>query len=77
LNIAGFREIYGYNHLVRQNYITFFQKHLEWNKMSANYNTALVIFQRYILLMTWRIQIDYLIAQNMILGKKLLIITIK
>ena len=40
MNVSDFKEIYDYNHLVRQNYINFFQKNFEWDEMTTNYNTA-------------------------------------
>ena len=40
MNVSDFKEIYDYSHLVRLNYINFFQKNFEWDEMTTNYNTA-------------------------------------
>lgn len=53
LNISDFREIYNYNHLVRQNYITFFQENFEWKEMTRNYNTAWLSIKDTLLHIIW------------------------
>jgi uncharacterized damage-inducible protein DinB len=53
LNTTDFREIYGYNHLVRQNYIAFFQKNLEWDEMIENYNIAWLSIKDTLLHIIW------------------------
>ena len=53
LNISDFRGIYNYNHLVRQNYITFFQENFEWKEMTRNYNTAWLSIKDTLLHIIW------------------------
>ena len=53
MNITDFREIYDYNHLVRQNYIAFFQKNLEWDEMTENYTTAWLSLKDTLLHIIW------------------------
>jgi uncharacterized damage-inducible protein DinB len=53
LNVSYLKEIYDYNHLVRQNYITFLQKKLEWDEMTANYNTAWLSLKDTLLHIIW------------------------
>ena len=52
MNTTDFREIYDYNHLVRQNYIAFFQN-LEWDEMTENYNTAWLSLKDTLLHIIW------------------------
>ncbi len=53
LNVLDLKEIYDYNHLVRQNYIVFFQKNLEWDDMTAKYNTAWLSLKDILLHIIW------------------------
>jgi uncharacterized damage-inducible protein DinB len=53
MNTSDLKEIYDYNHLVRQNYISYLQKNLKWDEMIANHNTAWLSLNDTLLHIIW------------------------
>ena len=51
---SDFRELFTYNHKVRQNYISTFQRILPWQGMTANHETAWLSLKDTLLHIIWQ-----------------------
>jgi uncharacterized damage-inducible protein DinB len=53
MEISDFRELFNYNHIVRQNYIDAFKQNLSWQDMVKNHETAWLSLKDTLLHIIW------------------------
>ena len=53
MDSLDFRELFAYNHTVRQNYIDTFKKTLSWDQMIKNHETGWLSLKDTLLHITW------------------------